>query len=98
MNLEVDAAPKDADASTLSLDGVVRLNRRGKADPEAGGGSMGDRRAPDTRDLNGHFHSGYSQNTIRVVQERMHVVGPCEKRAVPSVPAVPQPDPRRDKA
>ena len=47
MNLEVDAAPKDADASTLSLDGVVRLDRRGKAGPEAGGGSMG--RPPRTQ-------------------------------------------------
>lgn len=99
MCLEVDVAPKDAGVSVLSLDGTVRLGRRGKADPEAGGGSMEqDRRAPNSRNLNGYFHSGYSQNTIQVVQGWVHAVRPCEKRAVPSVPAVPQPDPRRDKA
>ena len=36
-------------AAALGLFGACLS--RGKADPEAGGGSMGDRRAPDTRDL-----------------------------------------------
>ena len=77
MNLEVDAAPKDADASTLSLDGVVRLDRRGKADPEAGGGSMG--KPPRTRHTRPKRVLSLEREVeVPVVHTNTHIqVNPC---------------------